>query len=150
MNIVLIAPSGAVSSALERLGLDEAAPADLVTVLTWDAADAPAGPRDVITLGRPLSRTSRRIATALGGNAIGRNVLRLTPLDGGRRLARAALRDARFRSAVTGADLIVVLERDGILTGWTAARRWASAGAQAVFGLAPAETLIKIERRRRV
>lgn len=144
MNIVLIVPSGAASAALDRLALDGAS--EHATVITWDAPDAAAQTHDVITVGRPLPAVSRRISAALGANAIGRNVLRLTPLDGGRRLARAALRDARVRAAVGAADLIVVLERDGILTGWKATRRWARESAQAVYGIAPADTLLKIER----
>ena len=74
------------------------------------------------------------------------NLQRITPLDGGRRMARRALRDARVREAVVTADLVAVLERDGILTGWRAQRRWARPATPVVFGAAPAETILKAMR----
>jgi len=43
---------------------------------------------------------------------------------------------------VRTADLIVVLERDGILTGWRAIQRLARPDARAVNGIAPARALI--------
>lgn len=145
MNIVLVIPSGAAATVLDRLELQEAG-SERVTLITWNAPDAGARAHEVITVGRPLSAPSRGISTALSGNAIGRNLLRLSPLDAGRRLARAALRDPRVRAATSVADLIVVIERDGILTGWKAARKWAPESAQAVYGIAAADTLLRIER----
>lgn len=144
MDILVICPSGAVAAPLERLQLlgDRT---ERVTVVTWDAPDTD----DIdlaITLGKPVSALSQRISRMLSSSAPGRNLLRLTPLDGGRRLARAAREDPRLAEAARTADLLVVLERDGILTGWRATRRWLPASAQAVYGLAPAETLLKIQR----
>lgn len=141
MNVVLIAPSGGIAAPLERLGLltrDDAT----VTAITWSPADVAEGV-EVVALGRPVSAPARAVTRLLSTNAIGRNLLRLTPLDGGRRLARVALKDPRVQAAFRGADLIAVLERDGILTGWKGTRRWAPAQAPSVYGLAPAETLLK-------
>jgi hypothetical protein len=146
VRCIVISPSGAVAGTLERLGLLDSS-ADHTVIVSWSQPDVAAhGSRELITLGRPDAGPARAIRGALSGSAIGRNVLRISPLDGGRRLARAARRDGRLREAAATADLIVVTERDGVLTGWLAARRWAPRSAQAVYGIAAADTVIAAAR----
>jgi hypothetical protein len=142
----VISPSGAVAGTLERLGLADSS-VDRTVIVSWSQPDVAAhGLRESIMLGRPDAGPARAIRAALSGSAIGRNVLRLSPLDGGRRLARAARRDGRLREAASTADLIVVTERDGVLTGWLAARKWAPRSAQAVYGIAAADTVLTAAR----
>lgn len=138
---MLIAPSGAVESALSQLELNPEEHS--VVVATRTAVDA-----DVrsIVISPVLRALSVRVGRMLGGSAAGRNLLRLSPLDDGRRFAGAALRNPAFRSAVSTVDLFVVLERDGILTGWRALHRLASRDARAVNGIAPARALLAAAR----
>lgn len=144
MNIVLIAPSGSLAPTLDRL---ELLPEDTVTVVTWSPPDTDrSAPIDAIVLERPVSDIAHAVTATLSTSVIGRNLLRLTWLDGGRRLARHALRDARVRGAVSRADLVAVLERDGILTGWHAVRRWARDTVPAAYGPAAAHTLLSTMR----
>lgn len=143
MNIVLFAPSGSVASALEQLAPDPES--DHLTVVSRSTPDAGTGVRAIVL--RPaLSALSRRAERALGGSAAGRNLLRLSPLDSGRRFSGAARHDQELRERVAEADLIVALERDGILAAWKSVRRWARADAKAVYGIAPARTLLAAAR----
>jgi hypothetical protein len=148
LNIVLIAPSGSISPALDRLSLLDPAPDEHVTVVTAAAGAAPEGGIATIRLDVPRSWVGAKATALLAGSAAGRNLLRLTPLDGGRRFSAAARRSSPFRAAIAEADLIAVLERDGILAGRTATRRWAKPTARAVFGPAPAEALLAEARTR--
>ena len=107
-----------------------------------DVAPAAATLR-VVTVGRPSGRLGASVSRMLSRSVIGRNLLRLTPWDGGRRMARAALREERVRRAAASADLIVAVERDGILTAWKAARRWSRPDAHAVYGVAAATALLR-------
>ncbi|GAA4165588.1 hypothetical protein GCM10022286_29060 [Gryllotalpicola daejeonensis] len=143
-KIVLIAPSGSVDAALTRLRLPSWP--DTVGVISWVCADSAADGVDARAVGSPGSSLSARLSRLLSGNPLGRNVLRLSPLDGGRRLYRAVRRDSTAREMLRAADVVVVLERDGILTGWHAARRWTGSGTRVVYGLAPAESLLRSER----
>lgn len=139
MNVVLITPSGAAEVAVERLGLSGGA--DDVTIVSASPADAAAGGKlSHLRLPEAMPGSSG-LARRLRRSAIGRNLIRLSPWDDGRRLAAAARRSDRFRTAAAEADLIVALDRDAILTAWTAARRWARPDAHVVFGAAPAEAL---------
>ncbi|MEL5992050.1 hypothetical protein ACOKGD_10910 [Microbacterium phosphatis] len=140
MNLVIIAPSGAVRSALERLPLRDA---DQVTVISAASPDVESTAVRALVFPAPLGRIGSALERVLAASVIGRNLQRLTPLDGGRRMARVALRSTAVRDAVAQADLVAVLERDGILTGWRARRRWAREETPAVFGAAPAETILK-------
>lgn len=65
---------------------------------------------------------TERLVRAMSPSAVGRELLRLTPLDPGVRFRRAAKRDARVRASLAGADLVVAPERDGALAAWHAAR----------------------------
>ena len=99
MNIVLFAPSGAVESALRQLAPDAAS--DHVTVVSRSTPDA--GGVHAIVLRPGLSALTRRAERALGGSAAGRNVLRLSPLDAGRRSLRSrASRPATARPGRQG------------------------------------------------
>lgn len=146
MNIVLVCPSGAISSVLDRIRATGGESADEVTVVSWRRRDVDATDTQSIIVGHPLGSFSRAMNDALRGSVVGRNVLRLSPIDGGRRMWRATRREPRFRAAVTRADLIVAVERDGILTAWMAARTLAPSTARAVYGAAPAEALLRIAR----
>lgn len=146
MTIMLICPSGAVAQVLDRLGLSEADDGPAVTVVTWGPADVgPGSTRAILTLGPPSPTTPAFVRT-LSRSVVGRNLLRLTPLDGGRRLARVAVRENRFRQAAAEADLIVAVERDGILAAWKAGRRWARPNADVVYGVAAADALLRRSR----
>ncbi|MGV9195201.1 hypothetical protein ACQ143_12720 [Microbacterium sp. MC2] len=143
MNVVLIAPSGAVGSALDRF---ELADGDRVTVVSAVPIDIQTSAVDTVVFPTAMGPVGSAFARFLSSSVLGRNLQRITPLDGGRRMARRALRDARVREAVVTADLVAVLERDGILTGWRAQRRWARPATPVVFGAAPAETILKALR----
>lgn len=142
MNVVLFVPSGAVESALRQLDPDP--DRDRVTVVSRSAPDA-AGVRTILLRPAWLALT-RRAERALAGSAAGRNLLRLSPLDPGRRFAGAADRDRELRRRIAEADLIVALERDGILAAWKGVRRSADAEAKAVYGIAAARTLLAAGR----
>ena len=143
MNIVLFAPSGAVAAALQQLAPDPET--DHVTVVSRSTPDAGTGVHEIVL--RPaLSGLTRRAERALGGSAAGRNLLRLSPLDPGRRFSGAARRDGELRERIAEADLIVALERDGILAAWKGVRRWGRTDANAVYGIAPARTLLTATR----
>lgn len=137
MKIVLIAPSGSVALTLNQLGADETS--DDITVVSRTAPDAEV--RSVLLRPRFAGVTARMEALT-STSALGRNVQRLSPFDAGHRFAGAARRSREFRACVEDADLIAVLERDGILTGWQAARRWAPSRARAVYGVAPAQAIV--------
>lgn len=144
MSTLLICPSGAVSQVLDRLGLAADDATEATTVVTWSPADvAPTATRRVVTVGRPAGALGAAVSRVLSRSVIGRNVLRLTPWDAGRRMARAALRDEQVRAAAASADLIVAVERDGILTAWKAARRWSRPDTHAVYGAAAATALLR-------
>ncbi|MFE6995305.1 hypothetical protein ACFVAE_05055 [Microbacterium sp. NPDC057659] len=137
MNILLIAPSGSVASALEQLSLDSAE--HEVTVLSREDTDSDIRTIRVTPGARGVSVRADRM---LGGSAAGRNLFRLSPLDHGRRFAAAARRDRDWQEAASTAQLIVVLERDGLLTGWQTMRRLAPASVRAVNGIAPARAVL--------
>ncbi|WP_300267300.1 hypothetical protein [Microbacterium sp.] len=135
MRIVLISPSGSVARALAQLQTSH----DEIIVVSRSAPDAeitsiPIAPR--------WHRATQRLEKLLGGSALGRNLQRLSPLDAGLRFAAAARRNDALRACIQRTDLIVVLERDGILTGWRAAKNWAPAHARAVYGVAPAQAFV--------
>lgn len=137
MKIVLIAPSGAVTSALEQLGT--VTDSDEIIVVSRNAPDAHLRS---IKVTPSFHGATARAESLLGGSVLGRNVLRLSPFDAGRRFAGAALKSPELRTHVASTDILVVLERDGILAGWRAAKRWASDRARAVYGVPPAQAII--------
>ncbi|WP_406249600.1 hypothetical protein ACI7YT_06255 [Microbacterium sp. M] len=139
MKIILIAPSGAVSTAFEQLPLQES---DDTLVLSRVLPDA--GDRSLV-LTPSLSRATDWAERTLGGSVIGRNVLRLTVLDAGRRFAGATRRSRSLRPEFDGADLIVVLERNGLLAGWHASRGPARR-ARVVYGIPAARGVISESR----
>jgi hypothetical protein len=63
-----------------------------------------------------------RIEKMAWRSALGRNLVRITPLDRSRRLWRAARRDRALRDLVRSADVVVALDRDAILTVWKLSR----------------------------
>lgn len=139
MNLVIIAPSGAVRSAMARLALEDT---DHVTVISSAPPDVESSAVRSLVFSVALGPAGAMLMRVLSRTPVGRNLARLTPLDGGRRMARVALRSAAVHDAIRRADLVAVLERDGILTGWKAQRRWAQEDTPAVFGAAPAETTL--------
>ncbi len=143
MKLVVIAPSGVVRSALDRLAMGHA---DEVTVVSSVPADVGSPAVRALVFPAAVGSWGMAIRWLLSSSVIGRNLQRLTPLDGGRRMARTALRSDDVRAAVADSDLVAVLERDGILTGWKAQRRWARDETPVVFGAAPAETILKVMR----
>lgn len=137
MRVVLIAPSGSVALALNQLRVDEAD--DEIVVVSRSAPDAEV---PSVLISPAFRNITTRMESWLSGSALGRNMQRLSPFDAGRRFAGAARRNRTFRNSIANADVIAVLERDGILAGWQAARRWAPSHAHAVYGVAPAQAII--------
>lgn len=146
MRCLIISPSGAVRGALDRLGLLDSSDDRTVVISSFQQDVGGSVSLESIVLSRPSSTLRRRLTRALSGTPAGRNLLRLSPLDEGRRLARAARVDQRVREAASAADLIIVTERDGVLTGWLAARTWAPSSTPAVYGIAAGEALLKAAR----
>lgn len=151
-RVVLVSPSGAVLKNLAELGLDASAGAEQeeVTVLTWENEEGPAGVR-TIALGRDDSgtvagRLRRAAQRLLSGSAGGRNLFRLTPWDGGRRLWRATRGNPAATQALRQADLIVAVERDAILTVWKSVHSRLAPRAAAVHGLPAARTVLEESR----
>lgn len=100
--------------------------------------DAP-GQVDLMFVLQPIPSWVERILTFARRTALGRNAVRLTPLDPSRRLWRAARRDARLAELVRSADVVVAVDRDAIFTVWkmTRSRRYGTAWA-AVYGASAA------------
>lgn len=98
---------------------------------------APQGTRHVdhvLSIRQP-STLARRIEGFAWRSPLGRNLIRVTPLDRSRRLWRAARSDHRLRAILSTADIVVALDRDAILTVWKLARmRDADARWDAVYG----------------
>ncbi|WDH79816.1 hypothetical protein PTQ19_05085 [Microbacterium esteraromaticum] len=65
---------------------------------------------------------SQRIERLAWRSAVGRNAIRISPLDRSRRLWRAAKRDRVLHALVRDADVVVALDRDAILTVWKLSR----------------------------
>ena len=123
MRVVIMSPNGLFDGAsLPRLGVD----ASVVLV-----SFAPVDDVSAIVLQRHRG-LSERVVRAMSRRTVGREVLRLTPLDPGVRFRRAARRDARVHQALANADLIVAPERDGALAAWYAARDAARADRDTV------------------
>ena len=133
MKTVLLAPSGVVASSLGQLALHRTT--DELFVITAEPVDAPI---DAVVLRLRGAELTRRVEGTLRGSPAGRMLVRLSPLDRGRRFAAAVRGDTEARRRIVEADLLVVLERDGLLAGWMAAHRWAAPDASVVYGLAAA------------
>ena len=142
MKVALLAPSGTVAAALERL-LEVAQDEDEFILIS--AAQATPAGIDVVRVGSDGLPPRNAITRALSRSAVGRNLLRLTPWDGGRRFARAVGRDQRARASVQRSDLVVALERDSILAAWRAGRG-RSPSPRAVYGVAAARAMVSRER----
>ncbi|GAB2842080.1 hypothetical protein ACFQ0P_01640 [Microbacterium insulae] len=80
-----------------------------------------------------------RIVSAAQRSAIGRNLVRISPLDQSRRLWRAVRDDPRIADLIRSADIVVAADRDAVFTVWkmTRTRRFDGPWA-AVFGVAAA------------
>lgn len=145
MRIVLLAPSGAIAESIRslELGREELLHTTIFAASTVDLPD----PGSIILLGSPSAAADGLIARYLEGSVIGRNLKRISPLDDGRRFARAARKNKQFRDAMASADLIVALERDAILAGWTGLRQWGSEHARGVYGVAPGRAVLTELRR---
>lgn len=143
MKILLLSPAGSFASSVDSLGIDGSI--DQATGVSASANDADSS-LHLIRLGTRAHPSRSRLASALDGSLVGRNIKRLTPLDGGLRFASAARRSTEFQQAVREADLIVALERDAVLAAWSALRRWGRSDARGVFGLAPARALLTSHR----
>lgn len=141
MNIVLVAPSGGFASALARIPVG---PDDRVVLVTRDAPDADDG--DILVLKPAAASLTAAGQRMLGRSVLGRNLLRISPLDAGRRFWAAARKDLRFHQAARAADVLVALERDAILTAWSATHAYAAASADGVYGIAPAQAAVTRRR----
>lgn len=145
MRILLLAPSGAIAEALTALGLTEEDGPDQALAVVATSNDA-SGVTQEIRLGMKACPAKGPLAQSLNRSVVGRNLKRLTPLDGGHRFARASRQNKLFREAAMAADLIIALERDSIFAAWIALQRWASPNARAVYGLAPGVALLSAMR----
>lgn len=143
MRILLLSPTGSFANAIDSLKITESSDtANGVSAIASDADDS----LTVLRLGDRALPPQNRLSALLDRSVVGRNLKRLTRLDGGLRFAASARRSPAFRAAVQEADLIVALERDAVLAGWTALRRWAKPTTRGVFGLAPARALLASRR----
>lgn len=87
---------------------------------------------------------ARRIERWGRGSVLGRNVIRITPLDRSRRLWRAAKHDRVLSELVRNADVVVALDRDAVLTVWKLSRlRDLGDSWDAVYGGAAALFAVK-------
>lgn len=143
MKILLLSPTGSFAAALDSLNL--VAPRESAVGVTAVSADSGAD-LELIALGGAALPPRGRLAAGLGSSVVGRNLRRLTPLDGGRRFAASAGRSSVLRAAAAESDLIVALERDAVLAAWTALRNWSRPEARGVFGLAPARAVLATHR----
>ncbi|UNK69724.1 hypothetical protein [Microbacterium sp. H1-D42] len=128
MRIVAIMSSGQENPALAEL----AAQAEVIRVRPASKnAGTPEHPLTLPSQG-PVARRIERLAW---GSALGRNLIRITPLDRSRRLWSAARRDPVLRDLVREADVVVALDRDAILTVWKLSRmRELGVSWDAVYG----------------
>ncbi len=141
MNVVFVSPAGSVLSNLNESGLDPHTGKSAV-VLTWNDVAVEDTRVRVIAVGRAPGKARRRLMSVLAKTAVGRNALRLSPLDGGRRMWRAIRRDPLATAALANADLIVAAERDAILSVWTAVRSVARPECAAVYGMPAGRAII--------
>lgn len=141
MRVLILAPSGTFAEALTSLALAQEGGQDQTVVVFATSTDA-SGAVHEIRLGAKAAPARGRVARALNNSVIGRNVKRLSPLDGGRRFARVARQSVSFREAAETADVIIALERDSILAAWNALNRWASPSVRVVYGLAPGAAVL--------
>jgi hypothetical protein len=137
MNIVVVNPSGASLSSAQQLSDQN------VLLITWEGTSLQDAGLQTLGIPRPQrGALATRVASRLNGSALGRNALRLTPLDNGRAFARSAGRDKSFRSAIAQADMVIAAERDAILTVWRIGRELSSPTAHLIYGMAPAQSLL--------
>ncbi|GEK84952.1 hypothetical protein [Microbacterium aerolatum] len=139
MIVVLLSPSGSFAAAIDSLPLDDEN--DTTILITALKSDFSQDATEILLGQRALGATGRWISI-LERSVIGRNLLRVLPIDGGYRFAARARRNPEFRTAIARADLVVALERDAVLASWIGLRRWAPSNARGVFGLAPARALL--------
>jgi hypothetical protein len=127
IRITLISPSGMALQSFQSIQRTMAASDSrqteppLVTVITWKQGIVFAG-GTIVRVDQNEGPIARWAGQKFAGSVIGRNLLRMTPLDGGRRLARAVRNNSQAREALADCDIIIAAERDAILTTWRAAR----------------------------
>lgn len=140
-RVVLVSPSGSAIGSLKDLNLDSPASVaeHTVVVLTWAAVPAPPHVRVLAVgadrLGTVVDRIRTVLSRALSGSAAGRNFLRLTPFDGGRRMWRAVRHRPEAVVELRRAELIVAIDRDGILTSWKSVHSALAPRSAAVYGV---------------
>lgn len=144
-RVAILTMSGAVDDLVGAFAAHDA----LVTVVTANgdaAATAPAsGAAKVATVavgGADLSAFGRRVRRVLWSSAAGRNLYRLTPWDGSRRLRRGIRRTQEAAAALRDADLIVAPERDTVWSAWHAVHGRRASKAEAVFGAVSAMAIL--------
>lgn len=137
MNIVFMAPSGLIGSAVDQLHLEDSD--HVFRSISCQATDASI---ESLIVTPALGRLAHRGELLLSGSVAGRNALRLSPLDRGYRFARAVARSAEAGAWLAASDLIVVLERDGIRAGWDAHRKSVRPENRAVYGIPAAQGIL--------
>lgn len=141
MRVVLLVPTGTASASLERL-IEIARDNDefiLITAAPTDVVHA-----DVVRVGSDALPPRNAITRTLSRSAVGRNLLRLTSWDGGRRFASALARNEGARAVLQHADIVVALERDGILAAWHAGHH--ARETSVLYGVAAARAVISRDR----
>lgn len=116
MRVVAIMSSDHETPALAEL----AAQVELTRV---GPASKDADAREHVLTPRSQGPLARRIERLAWGSALGRNLIRITPLDRSRRLWSAARGDGALHDLVREADVVVALDRDAILTVWKLSRK---------------------------
>lgn len=123
-----------------------AALADLGTahelVVASPAEAGTAGVDHVVAL-PPRAGLAARIVRLCWTTQLGRNVIRISPLDQSRRLWRAVRRDAALRDLVRSAEVVVAGDRDAVFAVWkmTRARTYGSRWS-AVYGATAARFVL--------
>ena len=149
-RIVLVLPSGQALATLPRIRADLAAAANEsveIVLVGWDLSAAPADVTAVsLRPGKPAGDSvSRLLDRTVRRSFIGLNLIRLSPWDAGRVFWRGVKRSRAAMDALASADLLVALERDGLLTVWHAARR-SNRHPIAVTGMAAALDRVSFSR----
>ena len=129
-RIVLVTPSGQALAGLAKLRTDIASSGERgaqaeVIVLGWDVSSAPYDVTAVsLRPGAPAGDAiSRLVGRTLRRSFIGLNLVRLSPWDSGRVFWRGVKHSRPALDALLGGDVLIALERDGLLTVWKAARK---------------------------
>lgn len=138
--IVIVSSTAGVLDELRSAARTSPPAGGVVLIAPTAPAAAPSGEgvRVIALAPRPESRARRRLER----HVVGRTLLRLSPWDGGRVLARAVSRSPDARAAIVSAGALIAADRDAVLSVWRAARH-VDASVPALYSLAAGTALIR-------